>query len=131
MKKPSIGVGTALISEMNEKKHEILLISAALIIASCALLYSVLDSPKYNSIEAVPITVETTVRQTERYTDKVNLNTADIDKLSQLELIGEKKAQAIIDYRNKNGAFRKVEEVTNVDGISSIILEKNIDRLTV
>lgn len=131
MKKPSIGVGTALISEMNEKKHEILLISAALIIASCALLYSVLDSPKYNSLEAVPITVETTVRQTEKYIDKVNLNTAGIDELSQLELIGEKKAQAIIDYRNKNGAFRKVEEVTNIDGISSIILEKNIDRLTV
>ena len=116
---------------MSEKKHEILLIAAALIIASCVLLYSVLDSPKYNKLEAVPITVETTVYSTTSYKGKVNLNTAGIEELSQLELIGEKKAQAIIDYREENGAFRTVEEITNVDGISSVILEKNIDRLTV
>lgn len=117
---------------MNEKKHELLLIAAALIIASCILLYSVLDSPKYNKLEAVPVTVESTVHSTSaEIKGKVNINTADIEELSQLEFIGEKKAQAIIDYREKNGAFRTVEEIMNVDGISSTILEKNIDKLTV
>lgn len=116
---------------MSEKKHEILLIAAALIIASCVLLYSVFDSPKYNKLEAVPFTVETTAHSTSVYKGKINLNTADIEELSQLELIGEKKAQAIIDYREENGAFRTVDEITNVDGISTVILEKNIDRLTV
>lgn len=117
---------------MSEKKHEILLIAAALIIASCALLYSVLDSPKYNKLEAVPITVETTENSTSAaHKGKVNINTADVEELSQLELIGEKKAQAIIDYREENGAFRTVEEITNVDGISAVILQKNIDKLTV
>ena len=117
---------------MSEKKHELLLIAAALIIASCVLLYSVFDSPKYNRLEAVPITVETTVHSTSaRIKGKVNINTAGIEELSQLELIGEKKAQAIIDYREKNGRFRTVEEITNVEGISTVILEKNIDKLTV
>lgn len=116
---------------MSEKKHELLLIAAALIIASCTLLYSVFDSPKYNKLEAVPITSETTLYTTSTVIGKINLNTADIEELSQLELIGEKKAQAIIDYREKNGRFRTVEEITNVEGISTVILKKNIDKLTV
>ena len=116
---------------MYEKKNEILLIVAALVITSCALLYSVLDSPKYNKLEAIPITVITTEIITEKHIGKVNLNTANLEELSQLELIGELKAQAIIDYREKNGKFRTVEEITNVDGISIVILNKNIDRLTV
>lgn len=117
---------------MSEKKHELLLIAAALIIASCTLLYSVFDSPKYNRLEAVPIAVKSTVHPTSaKIKGKVNINTADIEELSQLELIGEKKAQAIIDYREKNGKFRTVEEITNVEGISTVILEKNIDKLTV
>ena len=116
---------------MSEKKHELLLIAAALIIASCTLLYSVFDSPKYNKLEAVPITSETALYTTSAVIGKINLNTADIEELSQLELIGEKKAQAIIDYREKNGRFRTVEEITNVEGISTVILKKNIDKLTV
>lgn len=117
---------------MSEKKHELLLIAAALIIASCSLLYSVLDSPKYNKLEAVPLITESTVSSTVAAPEgKVNINTADIEELTQLELIGEKKAQAIIDYREENGTFRTVEEITNVEGISTVILEKNIDRLTV
>ncbi len=131
MKKPLIGDGTEPTSDMSDKKHELLLIAAALVIASCALLYSVFDSPKYNKLEAVPIPVKTTVYTTVNNTGKVNINTAGIEELSSLELVGEKKAQAIIDYREKNGAFRKIEEITNVDGISTVILNKNIDRLTV
>ena len=116
---------------MNNRKHEILLIAASIVITSCALLYSVMDSPKYNNIEAVPLTVKTTLTSaTDKY-EKVNLNTADIEEFLQLEHIGEMKAQAIVDYREKNGAFRTVEEIMNVEGISTAIFEKNKDKLTV
>ncbi len=131
MKKPSIGAGTARTSDMSEKKHEILLIIASLMIASCALLYSVLDSPKYNRLEAVPFISESVSYSTTEYTGMININTAGTEELTQLELIGEIKAQAIIDYRNENGAFRTVEEITNVEGISFAILEKNFDKITV
>lgn len=116
---------------MSDRKHEFLMIAAALILASCALLYSVFDSPKYNSLEALPILTESTARTTAAEVGKININTATLEELSQLELIGEKKAQAIIEYREENGRFRKVEEIMNVDGISVIILEKNLDKLTV
>lgn len=131
MKKQTIGVGTAQTSDMKEKKHEILLICAALLITSCALLYSVFDSPKYNRIDAVIISTAVTTESTTVAAGLINLNTATKEELMQLELIGELKAQAIIDYREENGRFKRIEEITNVDGISTSILNKNIDRLTV
>ena len=55
---------------------------------------------------------------------KVNINTADLDTLTQLKGIGEKKAEAIIKYREQVGKFKAVEDLLNVDGIGPKILEK-------
>jgi competence protein ComEA len=47
----------------------------------------------------------------------VNLNTATVAQIATLPGIGEKAAQRIVEYREKNGGFKKVEDLMNVKGI--------------
>ena len=55
----------------------------------------------------------------------VNLNTASAADLEALPGIGAKTAARIIEYRQKNGPFKKVEELMNVRGVG----EKNFLKL--
>ena len=61
----------------------------------------------------------------------VNLNTATKEELIALPGIGPAKAQAILDYRKANGAFKSVEELKDVKGIGAKRFEKLKDDLTV
>lgn len=54
---------------------------------------------------------------------KVNLNSADALQLASLPGIGEVTAQAIVDYRDKNGPFQKVEDLMQVKGIGEKKME--------
>jgi competence protein ComEA helix-hairpin-helix repeat region len=47
----------------------------------------------------------------------ININTASVEDLTGLKGIGEKTAQAIVEYREKNGAFKAIEDIKNVKGI--------------
>src|SRR5216110_1061114 len=61
----------------------------------------------------------------------VNLNTATKEELIALPGIGPAKAQAILDYRKANGAFKSIEEVKDVKGIGAKRFEKLKGDLTV
>src|SRR5262245_14364035 len=55
----------------------------------------------------------------------VNINTATVGELDGLPGIGAKTAARIVEYRQKNGPFKKIEELMNVRGVG----EKNFLRL--
>ena len=58
-------------------------------------------------------------------TGVVNINTASAGELEALPGIGAKTAGRIVEYRQKNGPFKKIEELMNVRGVG----EKNFLRL--
>lgn len=63
--------------------------------------------------------------------DKVNLNTADAATLSaKLNGVGLKKAQAIIEYREKYGLFTDVKQLIEVPGFGESLVSRVIAKLT-
>jgi competence protein ComEA len=63
--------------------------------------------------------------------DIVNINTASKEELKTLIGIGDAKADAIIKYREENGGFKSVEELTSVSGIGEKTLEKFMDKVDI
>ncbi|MCG8324910.1 MAG: ComEA family DNA-binding protein [Thiotrichales bacterium] len=63
--------------------------------------------------------------------DTININTADkVTLMEMIKGIGEKKAEAIISYREQYGPFKNVDELAQVSGIGEATVEKNRHRLT-
>ncbi|QIW15060.1 transporter [Pasteurellaceae bacterium RH1A] len=64
--------------------------------------------------------------------NKVNINTATAAEIQdKLVGIGAKKAQAIVEYREKHGKFLSAEQLTEVSGIGKATLDKNRERIVV
>ena len=66
------------------------------------------------------------------HADPVDINRADATTLAQaLNGVGESKALAIVDYRDRHGPFRSAEELLAVKGIGERILELNRDSIRI
>lgn len=60
----------------------------------------------------------------------VNINTADITQLCTLPGIGQARAQDILQYREKHGAFQNKEDIMKVPGIKQNAYDKLCDKIT-
>lgn len=61
----------------------------------------------------------------------VDINSANMETIATgLKGIGDKKAQAIIDYRNKHGAFQSIDDLLNVPGIGEKTLQQLRSKLS-
>ncbi|WP_428739662.1 ComEA family DNA-binding protein [Sulfurimonas sp.] len=60
----------------------------------------------------------------------VDINTANAASLASLKGVGEKKAEAIVMYRNTHGCFKDVTSLQNVKGIGEKTIAENKSDLT-
>ena len=63
--------------------------------------------------------------------EKININFAGIEQLVTLNGIGEVKARAIIDHRERNGTFERIDQIQDVKGIGEATYNKIKDWITV
>jgi competence protein ComEA len=63
--------------------------------------------------------------------EKVNINTASAEQLTQLKGIGPNHAAKIVEFREKNGPFKTPEDLTQVSGIGQKTVENNKELILV
>ena len=63
--------------------------------------------------------------------EKVNINTASVDQLMDLDRVGAKYAERIVEYREQYGPFSAPEDIMKVKGIGQKTWEANKDRIVV
>ena len=62
---------------------------------------------------------------------KIDINRAEAWLLEALPGIGETRAQAIVDYRNENGPFKRIEDLLRVKGIGEATFDRIKGYITV
>ncbi len=71
------------------------------------------------------------VQAEEQAIEKININQASVEELTQLRGIGPAYAERIIEYRESNGPFERPEGIMNVRGIGQKTWTANKDRITI
>ena len=78
-----------------------------------------LDAIKENAGLSNTIQESVTFNNEKEQSSKININSANIEELKKLPGVGDSVATAIIEYRNKNGKFKKIEDIKQVSGIGN------------
>ena len=90
----------------------------------------VLMECKNNEIYSIENNACIETKETPLTSGKININIATKEELMTLPGIGESKANDIIKYREANGQFKSIEELTNINGIGENILAKIKENIT-
>jgi competence protein ComEA len=80
--------------------------------------------PKIGEMEVTPEIVPSSASGTDQKKDKLNINTASQQEFETLPGIGPSKAATFVQYREENGPFTAIEEITNITGIGEKTFEK-------
>ena len=113
-----------------KEKNIILIIALILLVGALWFLFRVVIK-KQRPIRASDVKTETSFnREDEQRSESklpaepVNINTAGLMEIEALPNIGMSKAKDILEYRDKNGPFRSLDDLTKIKGIGEKTLEK-------
>ena len=82
-------------------------------------------------LEEIAINQQGSKADTDKSETLINLNTATIEELKQLNGVGDKKAENIIRHREEKGSFKVIDELKEVDGIGEKTFENLKSFITV
>ncbi len=83
-----------------------------------------------NSVKKSVLLISASIISVAALAGPVNVNEADIKTLAkELDGVGEKRAAAIVQYREQHGSFKTVNELGKVKGVGSAILEANAENI--
>ncbi|GMA09469.1 putative competence protein [Tetragenococcus halophilus subsp. flandriensis] len=84
-----------------------------------------------NKEEAEEMEVDGDKQEGDNNEDMIDINAADINELQEISGVGPAKAQAIVDYREENGAFESVDELNEISGFGEKTVEKLRDSIKI
>lgn len=114
---------------MNKRAASFVLSGLALLLLGGMLLYQVFDVPPLNPQPKTTAAMGEQAAETSPAI--VNLNTAGIEELMQLDGIGQAKAQSILAYREAHGNFTDSTQLMDVKGIGEGLYEQIAPYVTI
>ena len=123
---------------LNEKnsKEKYKCLAVILIFFACGVCYShsfysgSLEMGRKVTVDEIGITEDTAVSAAD-VIGKININTAETAELMLLPSVGEGRAEDIIEYREENGDFSRIEDIMQVSGIGEKTFEEIKEQITV
>jgi competence protein ComEA len=104
---------------------------ALLLLSILAFIFTFIQVPVSSITQSGIAWAEEEIKAEAEVGKKVNINTASAEELATLKGIGEKIAQAIVEYREANGPFKSLEDIKNVKGIGEKKFEEIKDSITI
>lgn len=119
-------IGTGILDLSRSENSRIVMIPAVpeqtAAVSSAVVRYTAAKEEKVSyAMSTLPEHTETV---TEAVPVHININTASAEELELLDGIGKHLAEEIVAYRERNGAFRNIEELINVNGIGSKLFQR-------
>ena len=118
-----------------QERGLIVLVAIGLVASGLALFLPTIRSRPLTILEPIDITgvrvLLPTFLDAEEEDDMVNLNTASAEELTSLPGIGEVLAARIVAYREEHGPFQTLDDLMQVSGIGSKVVEEIRDLVTV
>jgi comEA protein len=112
-----------------KEKNIILVIAFVLLLGAVGFIVRLVIK-KQRSLRSADVSVkESFDRENEQYEEaklpaKPVINTAGLMEIEALPFLGIERSKDIIEYRDKNGPFKDLDELTNISGIGAKTLEK-------
>ncbi|OPJ63790.1 helix-hairpin-helix domain-containing protein [Clostridium oryzae] len=114
----------------NADKENIPSLAKKLMDEECIVIYNKKEGHNNKSVAVINNSTDKSI-EVGAAQEVININTADLDGLQKIPGVGPVTAQNIIDYREKSGGFKNVQDITNVDRIGEKTFEKMKDSITV